>query len=273
MIVCGHSNVAAVDGEWRGKIDERVGKALDLFPGQTLFGVSAEGSRRLFLSSLMLNPHVSYFRVFMEDVRGSLATITRLFSDKGINILSGGAFGFGNIWVSEYIADFKDVDVTPEEIAAEMEGLGGFVTIREITELFPRAFELNTVYEIGEDGEGDMYLRLQGQPEGMAGGRAEQAVLKAWPNVQALFVDFHSADSKLLRITAKIGDVPGSLFTLSETIGIQVNMHAISEQHHDEASGAWTMYGTLEIGSLKDLEEKLAGLSAVLGVYVEPLGW
>jgi hypothetical protein len=107
----------------------------------------------------------------------------------------------------------------------------------------------------------------------MAGGRAEQAVLKAWPNVQALFFDFHSSDSKLLRITAKIGDVPGSLFALSETIGTQVNMHAISEQHHDEASGEWTMYGVLEIGSLKELEEKLAGLSAVLGVEVEPLGW
>ena len=156
MIVCGHSKVAAVNGEWQVKIDDRVGKALDLFPGQTLFGVSEEGSRRLFLSSLRLNPYVSYFRVFMEDIRGSLATITRLFSDKGINILSGGAFGFGNIWVSEFIADFKDVDVTPEEVAAEMEGLGGFVTIREITELFPRAFELNTVYEIGEDGEGGM---------------------------------------------------------------------------------------------------------------------
>ena len=47
------------------RIDELVGHALNLFPGQVLFGASDEGSKRIFLSPLKLNPHVSYFRVFL----------------------------------------------------------------------------------------------------------------------------------------------------------------------------------------------------------------
>lgn len=273
MIVCGHSTVEAMDGGWKARIDSEVGCALDLFPGQILFGASEEGSRRLFLSPLRLNPHVTYFRIFLEDIRGSLATMTKLFAERDINILSGGAFGFGNIWVSEFIADFKNVDATPESIMRGLEGLGGFVTSREITELFPRAFELQSTYEVKTDSSDGMYLLLPSLPEGMVKGSTIHAVLKAWANIQALFIDFYSSDNKLLKISAKIQDVPGSLNKLAGLLGTQVNLLAISEQHQDEVSGEWTIYGVLEIGGLDELRKKAGEMPNILRFDVEPLGW
>jgi hypothetical protein len=272
LIVCGHSEVKQTEGGWEVRIDELVGHALNLFPGQVLFGASDEGSRRIFLSPLKLNPHVSYFRVFLEDIRGSLASMTDLFSERGINILSGGAFGFGNIWVSEFIADFKGVDEGPEGIVNEIEGLGGFVTSREITELFPKAFELESTYQLRSDDDG-LLLSLPELPERLDASTRLYAVLKAWPQVQALFLDFISSRDRLLKITAKISDVPGSLNKLADLLGGQVNLHAIHEQHHDEVSGEWTIYGVMEIGSVEELKGKARRAPTVLRFDVEPLGW
>jgi len=272
MIVCGHSKLDYIDDGCKVRIDEKVGSALNLFSGQTLFGAHEGGFMRLFLSPLRLNPHVSYFRVFLEDVRGSLATMMSLFSDKGINILSGGAFGFGNIWVSEFIADFKEVEETSEYIVNEIESLGGFVTSREITELFPRAFELEETYEIKSDEKG-LYMLLPRIPEGVPVGSTIYAVLKAWPQVQAMFLDFSSPGSQLLKISAKINDIPGSLNKLTELLRTQVNLHAIHEQHHDEISGEWTIYGVMEVGSLEELKKKAKGVPSILAFEVEPLGW
>ena len=273
MIVCGHSTVEFVDGEWKVGIDKKVGNVLDFFPGQILFGASEEGSKRLFLSSLRLNPHVSYFRIFLEDVRGSLATMTKLFSERGINILSGGAFGFGNIWVSEFIADFTDVDATPEALVGEIEGLGGFVTSREITELFPRAFALQSTYEVKSDSPDEMYILLPSLPKGMTGEATIHAVFKAWARVQTLFVDFFSSESKLMKISATIQDVPGSLNKLAELLGSQVNLIAIDEHHHDETSGKWSIYGMLKIGGVDELCEKARKMPNILRFDVESLGW
>jgi hypothetical protein len=169
MIVCGHSTVEPAKEGWKVLIDEKVGDALSFFPGQTLFGVEEKGSQRLFISSLKLTPRTIYYRVFLEDVRGSLASMTALFSDRGVNILSGGAFGFGNIWVSEFIADFQGVDADPDAIAQEIMGMGGFVTSREITELFPRAFELTKTYRIEGSKEEGLYLHLPTLPGGTRG--------------------------------------------------------------------------------------------------------
>ena len=273
MIVCGHSKVEVKEGMWKVRMDETVGSALNLFPGQVLFGAREEGSNSFFLSPLRLNPHAVYFRVFLEDVRGSLATMTEIFSEKGINLLSGGAFGFGNIWVSEFIADFKGVDAEPEAIVSEIESLGGFVTSREITELFPKAFELASTFEIESDEPDGMYLMLPGFPQGTGTGSDMYAVLKAWPRVQALFIDFYSSTSRLVKITARIRDVPGSLNELSRLLGSQVNLIAIHEQHHDETSGEWTIYGVLEIGGLDELRDRTTGVSSVIDLNVEPLGW
>ena len=268
MIICGHSKVEKIDGNWKVSIDKKIGYSLGLFVGQTLFGATDE-SNRLFLSALRLNPHASYFRVFMEDIRGSLAKLTGLFAGKGINILSGGAFGFGNIWVSEFIADFKGIEASPEDVVGEIESLGGFVTLREITELFPRAFELSEAYVVESEGPEDMHLLLSELPDK----EACHAVLKAWPRVQALFVDFYSPENRLLKVYAKIRDVPGSLNNLANLLRTQINLIAIDERHHDEESGEWNIYGVLEIGSLSELSEKAGKISTVLEFEVEPLGW
>jgi len=272
VIVCGHSKIERQDGGFRIRIDGKVGSALNLFPGQILFGAGEEDTGRFFLSPIRLNPNVSYFRVFLEDIRGSLASITRLFSDRGINILSGGAFGFGNIWVSEFVADFRDVDATADSIVNEIESLGGFVTSMEITELFPRAFELKSTYEIKSDSKG-MYLLLDGLPRRVSSGQDTHAVLKAWPQMQALFIDFIPSENRLLKISAELSDVPGSLNGLARLLGAQVNLHAIHEQHHSEVSGVWTIYGVLEVGSIDELKEKAMALSTIRKFEVEPLGW
>ncbi len=272
MIVCGHSEVEAVEGGWKVGIDEKIAGVLNLFPGQNLFGGSTEGSTRLSVSTMRLNPHVSYFRVFMEDIRGSLASVTELFSSKGVNILSSGAFGFGNIWVSEYIADFKGMDVTADDIVNDIQGLGGFVTSREITEFFPKAFELETIYEIQVDGQGEMYLLLPEVTAGVAG-IGSYALLKAWADIQALFIDFLPQGTRLVQISAMLNDIPGALNKLAALIGTQVNMHAIDAQHHEEATGLWIVYGVLEIGSLEELRSKAENAPEVLKFDVKPLGW
>lgn len=200
-----------------------------------------------------------------------MASITRLFSDRGINILSGGAFGFGNIWVSEFVADFRDVDATAENIVNEIESLGGFVTSMEITELFPRAFELKSTYEIKSDIKG-MYLHLDGLPRRASSGQDVHAVLKAWPQMQALFVDFIPSENRLIKISAELNDVPGSLNELAKLLGAHVNLHAIHEQHHSEVSGVWTIYGVLEVGNVDELKEKARALSTIRKFEVEPLG-
>lgn len=272
MIVCGHSIVELAKDGWKVLIDEKVGDALSFFSGQTLFGVEEKGSKRLFLSSLKLTPGVIYYRVFLEDVRGSLASMTALFSDRGVNILSGGAFGFGNIWVSEFIADFQGLDADPDMIAEEIEGIGGFVTSREITELFPRAFELTKTYQIEGSKDKGLYLKVPKLPGGTKG-KGAHAIFKAWPRIQALFLDFYPEGKKLVKITAKLNDVPGSLNKLATLMGTQVNLHAIDELHHEETSGVWTSYGELVMGTIDELQEKAKKMNNIFTFKVEPLGW
>ncbi len=272
MIICDHSAVEEENGCWSIKMGRKICGALGLFPGQTLFGAAERGPDRLFLSPLRLNPHVSSFRIFLEDVRGSLAEVTGLFSDKNVNILSAGAFGFGNIWVSEFLADFRGVDASPEDISAGIEGMGGFVTSREITELFPRAFEMSSTYELRENGgEGDLVLTGEAGASTPRGG--SYAVIKAWPRLQALFVDFYPSEGKLVRVSAKLSDVPGSLRKLADLLGAQVDLNAIDALHHDEASGEWNAYGVLVIGGLGDLRGRASGIGEILELEVEPLGW
>ncbi|UCD44465.1 MAG: hypothetical protein JSV27_10115 [Candidatus Bathyarchaeota archaeon] len=272
MIVCGHSKVGATEGGWRITIDEKIAGALNLFPGQNIFGGSTEGSTRLSVSTLQLNPHVSYFRVFMEDVMGSLASIAELFSFRSVNVLSSGAFGLGNIWVSEYIADFKGMDVTADDIVNDIQGLGGFVTSREITEFFPQAFELESTYEIQVDDHGEMYLLLPKIAASVAG-KGSYSILKAWADIQALFIDFFPSGIKLVQISAMLNDIPGALNRLASLIGTQVNMHAIDAQHHEEATGLWIAYGVLEIGSLEELASRAESAPEILKFDVKPLGW
>ena len=270
MIVCGHSKVEQVEGGWRVYIDEKIAGALNLFPGQNLFGGGTAGSSRLSVSTMRLNPHVSYFRVFMEDIMGSLASVTELFSSKGVNILSSGAFGLGNIWVSEYIADFKDMDVTADDIVDELEGLGGFVTSREITEFFPQAFKLESTYEMKADDVGEMYLLL---PEDVGGVTGGHAILKAWADIQALFIDFLPPGTKLIEISAMLNDIPGALNKLSAVVATQVNMHAVDAQHHEAATGLWMIYGVLQIGSVEELVSKAEAAPEILKFDVRTLGW
>jgi hypothetical protein len=272
MIVCGHSKVEAVDEGLKIGIDSKVSGAIALYPGQTLFGAREEGSSRFFLSPLMLTPSVSYFRMFLGDERGSLASVTKLFTDRSINILSGGAFGFGHLWVSEFLADFKDVDETPDGITSEIMNMGGFITSREITELFPRSFQLKEPYTIQGE-EDSLSFILPYDPEDAAIRPDNYCVLKAWPILRALFIDFFSPGDRLVRISVRLRDIPGTLNKFSELVGTQVNLHALDETHHDETSGVWNAYGVLEMGSLQEFKEKADKEESILGIDVEPLGW
>ena len=276
MIVCDLSEVEVAEDGRRIRISGKISGALGLFAGQTLFASFEDGSRQLFLSTIKLNPSVNYFRVFLEDVRGSLAKITEVFRENNLNILSGGAFSFGSIWVSEFIVDFKGTDVSPEDVSGEIEGLGGFVTSSEITELFPKAFDLQSTLEIIGDGPDGMCLLLPSafsERIGLAGGSTSYAVLKAWPQVKALFIYFYPPGTKLLKISAKIRDVPGSLHRLAELIRTQVDLQAVDELHHDEASGEWMAFGVLVLGELEELREKAERLETILSFEAEALGW
>jgi len=272
MIICGHSIVESVDGGWRINIPPQVSKSLNLFPGQNIFGSDEEGSLRYFLSPIKLNPHVSYFRVFLEDIMGSLATTTSLFSEKGVNILNSAAFGFGNIWVSEYIADFSNVETSADAVAADLEALGGFVTSREITEYFPKAFSLEETYKLQEDANG-LHFVLSTIPESLQSSQSSYAILKAWPEVQAIFLDFIAPGTKLLKITSMIDDVPGSLNKLTALLGSQVNLHAIHGQHHEADTGEWLIYGELKVGQLDELNNNAEKEATVIKFKAEPLGW
>jgi len=275
MIVCDLSKVEIVDGEWKIRINRKISGALGLFEGQTLFGSYEEGSRQLFLSTIKLNPSVNYFRIYLEDIRGSLAKITEIFKEFNINILSGGAFSLGNIWISEFILDFKGADAQPEDVINEIEGLGGFVTSREITELFPRSFDLQSTLEISGGGpeELDLILPSNFLRGEMAWKSASYAVMKAWPRVKALFINFYQPGSKLLKISAKIRDVPGSLHALADLLRTHVDLQAIDELHHDEMSGEWMAFGVLVMDGLDELQEKARRLPTVIRFEAEPLGW
>jgi hypothetical protein len=262
MIVCEHSKVEFTENGWSIKIPPKVGGVIGVFPGQTLFGYIEPETGRLLLSPLRLTSTVSYFRMFLDDVRGSLADVTELFSKRGLNILTGGAFGFSNIWVSEFLVDFADSGVSPDEIMAEISDMGGFVTGREITELFPVSFNLSATYMVEAD-EGDWVRVVSDEPAEAQVKRAKYAVVKAWPRIRAMFIDFFPPDSGLVHISARIKDVPGSLKTLTEVIGAQVNLNALDELHHDEVSGVWNAYGELVMGELGDLVAKARQLDTV----------
>jgi hypothetical protein len=161
------------------------------------------------------------------------------------------------------------VEASLEDIIGEIQSLGGFVTFREITELFPRSFELSETYTVELGRPDDMCLLLPKIPDE----NTSYAILKAWPRVQALFVDFYTPENRLLKIHAKIRDIPGSLNSLAELLKTQVNLIAIDERHHDEESGEWNIYGVLEIGSLRELRERAGKVSTITGLDLEPLGW
>jgi hypothetical protein len=269
MIVCGHSAVELHDKGWTLDIPPKIAGSAGFFPGQTIFGFIEQESGRLLLSPLKLTSTVSYYRMFLDDVRGSLATVTRLFSDRKLNILSGGAFAFSNIWVSEFLVDFGGSGVSPDEITNELSGMGGFVTSREITELFPVSFNLSTIYKICEDMEG---LKLVSSfPAESLIKRARYAVIKAWPRIRAVFIDFYPPESNLTHLSALIKDVPGSLTRFTETVGTQVNLNAIDELHHDEASSEWNAYGELVVGDVEELVMKVKNLDTVLKFSAQKL--
>lgn len=267
MIVCGHSEVKNTDDKWSITIPEKQSGVSNIFKGQSLFGDIDNDSGRLLLSPVRLTSTVNYFRMFLDDFRGGLAKVTRLFSERGLNILSGGAFGFNNIWVAELVVDFRDSKISPDVIATEISDMGGFVTSREITELFPTNFVLKDTYKVDEiDGK----LSIEGTKQDNWR-ESEIAVIKSWPRIQAMFIDFFPKGSKLTHIQAVIDDKPGSLMKMTEVIGTQVNMNAIDEKHHDEVSGEWNAYGTLEVGTAEELGEKLSLLEHVRSFQVAVL--
>lgn len=168
--------------------------ALRLFKGQTIFIGAEEGSKRLILSTVKLNPEVNYFRTYLEDVPGSLAKVTEIFKNSNLSVLTGGAFSFGNLWVSEFLLDFKGLSTSPKEIVSQIEGLGGFVVSGEITELLPKSFNLQWSFQLNGDEKDEVYLML---PQsfcnriGLIWTSTSYAVVKAWPQVKALFMDFY----------------------------------------------------------------------------------
>lgn len=275
MIVCDLSRVEAKDGEWRIKISRKISGSLGLFEGQTLFGSIEGDPNQLFLSTVRLNPAVNYFRIYLEDVRGSLARITEMFKESNINILSGGAFSLGNLWISEFVVDFKASTTSTEDIIDRIESLGGFVTAREITELFPRSFDLEKTFELSGDGSGEVQIILPkaSMPVGLVKSSETYALLNAWPRVKALFITFSQPGVRLLRIKARIRDVVGSLNALADLLKTQVDLQAIDELHHDATSGEWLAFGVLVAGGIEELRERAMGLPTVIGFEVEPLGW
>ena len=277
MITCDSSKVEMIKEGRKIYLSNKITGALRLYPGQTLFGFYEDGSKHILLSTIKLNPEVNYFRTYLEDVRGSLSRVTRLFQEHNINILSGGAFSFGNMWISEIIADFKDSNINPEDIRQEIEAMGGFLLHREITELFPRSFTLESTIEIRSDEEEQkgMYLLLPiqfAEKIGLSWSSDSYSVLKTWSRVQALFIDFYPPDAQLVKVSAKILDVPGSLHELSNFLKSYIDLHAIDESHYDELSGEWNAFGLLVMGDLEEVRVKAERLSKVLRLDIEPLG-
>jgi len=275
LIVCDVSKVDVVDDGWKIGISQKIVGALGLFEGQTLFGSLIGDSSQMMLSTLRLTPTTHHFRIYLEDVRGSLARITEIFADSGTNILSGGAFSMGNLWLSEFIVDFKGSKASVDEIVSKIEDLGGFVTSREITELFPRSFDLQSTFKLTEVDD-KLQIVVTRKYLSSVGQKAEPysyAVLSAWPRVKALFLNFYGREAKLLRIKAIIGDVPGSLHALAEALKTQVDLQAIDELHHDAASGEWLAFGVLVVGDLERLTKKALELPNVIKFEAEPMGW
>lgn len=271
MIVCDHSRVEPYGDGWSIEIPEKIRGVIGVYPGQSLFASVEEDSGRVLISPLKLTTTTNYFRMFLSDVRGSLAQVTKLYADRGINILSGGAFGFGNIWVSEILADFSDTDVSPDEILTELTGMGGFITSREITELFPRSFNLNIIFKV-EEIDGKTVIKSNTSSENVIK-RAKYAIIKAWPRLRAIFIDFFPPEIKLVHIQAKLKDEPGSLYKLTDVIGTQVNLNSVDELHHEEGTGMWNAYGELVVGTLDQLVKKASKLDCVEVFKADSLGW
>lgn len=254
MIVCEHSKVEFENDNWKIHIPPKIGGVIGIFSGQTLFGYVDPESGRTLISPLKLSSTVSYFRMFLDDVRGSLTDVTKLFADRNLNILSGGAFSFGNIWMAELLVDFGTSGLYPDEIVSEISNMGGFITSREITELFPVSFNLSNTYTVeGEAKNASITASIEANP---VIARSKYAVIKAWPRIRAIFIDFFGSESNLIHISAKIKDEPASLFKLTEIIGAQVNLNAVGELHHDAESGVWNAYGALVMGDVDGLIEK-----------------
>jgi hypothetical protein len=269
MIVCEHLYVTHCEDGWELDVPRKTAGAIGIFPGQNLFSFIDHETGRMILSPLQLTSMTNYFRFYLNDVRGSLHQVTKVFSEHKLNILSGGGFGFSNIWVSEFLVDFSNSAVTSDTVLDEVGNLGGFVVNREITELFPLGFSLDTTFnaEQGRDG-----IRVvSGRPAESLIRNSRVGVVKAWPRLRALFIDFYTPDTKLVHIVAGIKDQPGSLMALSDVISSYVNLNAVDEAHHAVASGEWNAYGELVTGSIQELQSAASKLDNVLKFNVELL--
>jgi hypothetical protein len=269
MIVCGHLYIKHKEQGWEIHIPSKIAGSIGIFPEQNLFGYIEHEPGRLLLSPLRLTSTTNYYRMYLDDVRGSLAKITRVFSNRRLNILSGGAFGFSNIWVAEFLIDFADSRTSPDEIMDEIGDMGGFVTSREITELFPLGFNLQENYKV--EGEGENIFVVSENSAKASLSRSVLGVVKAWPKIRAIFIDFFNPETNIVHIRAGIKDQPGSITALAEVLGTQVNLNAIDEMHHSIASGEWNAYGELVLGTLEELKSKVNRLETVNSFVVEPL--
>ena len=269
MIVCEHLDITHSDNGWRLNIPAKTAGAIGIFPGQNLFSFLDHETGRMILSPLHLTSMTNYFRFYLNDIRGSLHNVTKIFSERGLNILSGGGFGFSNIWVSEFLVDFTGSDVKPETIMDEVSDLGGFVTNREITELFPMGFKLDSTFNAEKAKDGVMVV--SDKPAESKIKRSNIGVVKAWPRLRAIFIDFFTPDTRLVHLQAKIKDQPGSLMALSEAISSYVNLGAIDEAHHAVASGEWNAYGELLKGTSEELESAATKLDSVINISVKNL--
>jgi hypothetical protein len=276
MIICDLSHVEDLYGGKGIRMTKKMTGALGLFKGQTVFVGADRESRRLIISTVKLNPEVSYFRTYLEDVPGSLAKITEIFKENRIGILTGGAFSFGNLWVSEFLLDFKGLNISPAEIKDRVARLGGFVASQELTELLPRSFDLEWSFQLNEDEKDEAYLMLPKSfcnRMGLTWSASSYAIMKAWPQVKTLFIDFCPPGAKLLRISAKMRDVPGSLYSLADTLRTQVDLQAIDELHYTETSGEWMIFALLLSGEISDLKKKVLALPNVIKLDIETPGW
>lgn len=269
MIICEHLYITHSKNGWGLNIPNKTAGAIGIFPGQNLFSDMDYETGRMIISPLHLTSTTNYFRFYLNDVRGSLHNLTRLFSDRGLNILSGGGFGFNNIWASEFLVDFSDSNISPDVIMDEVSDLGGFVTNREITELFPMGFNLDTTFNAEEAEDGVKVI--SDKPAESLIKRSNVGVVKAWPRLRALFIDFFTPNTKLVHIKARIKDQPGSLMALSNLISSYVNLSAIDEAHHAIASGEWNAYGELLTGTCKDLESTARKLDTIINFNAELL--
>jgi hypothetical protein len=269
MIVCGHLYIKHLEEGWSLSLPNKISGAIGIFPGQNLFSYIEYETGRLLFSPLRLTSSTNYYRIYLDDVRGSLSKVTSIFSNRGLNILSGGAFGFSNIWVAEFLVDFSGNRTSPDEIMDEIRDMGGFVTSREITELFPLGFNLEDTFKAEEHGE-EITVVSNKPAEGKIR-RSNIGVVKAWPRIRAVFIDFYTPETKLVHIRATLKDQPGSLLSLAEVIGAHVNLNAIDEAHHAIASGEWNAYGELVVGTIDELEFKARSLPKVTAFIADPL--